>query len=140
MGEAEEIRHDTRPGFARYYLWFLCVFIPVPAIQIVLTWNAWRSAWVTALYVVWLISLLVIAALLLRPALIVINEDGIKRPLRRPIPWADIEAVNRPGRFDEYVPITLRNGRSLPLLLPKRYAEQVARIGNRPLQDPPKPT
>lgn len=139
MGEVEEIRYDTRVG-ARWLVLFLWALVVMMALQVVLSWRNMESLLLTGLNVAFLFALLALAGRTLRPTWLVVDEHGITRPMRRPIPWSDIEAVLRPGRFDKTLRVTLRGGRTVPLVLPKQHAEQVARIGDRPLVDPQKPT
>lgn len=64
---------------------------------------------------------------------VVVDDTGIKLPLRRRISWTDVDHVEQPDRWSTVVTLHLKDGATRPIGLPPAYAEQVARIGAVPL-------
>lgn len=64
---------------------------------------------------------------------IIVDSKRVKLPLRKPLPWSEVEYVENPGRWSEAVTLHLTDGTSRPIGLPLQYAEDVARIGKVPI-------
>lgn len=75
------------------------------------------------------LAVLWVGGWLLSRATIRVTPEAISVPFKRRIPWSSVAHVNRPGRFDEQVTVTLRDGKEKPVLLPVELAEDLARIG-----------
>lgn len=135
MGETSHIRYDLRGHGPAWAVWAYWAQAVVWAAQGVVAWSSGRSLWWTGLCAVLFLLFLGFAVGQSRPVLLVVDARGVKRPLRRAIPWSQIARVMRPGRWDDRVRIRLHDGRTVALGLPASHAEQVARIGGLTLED-----
>ncbi|MDR6863893.1 hypothetical protein [Phycicoccus sp. 3266] len=84
--------------------------------------------------VVWVLLTGSAAYLANRRQEVVVDATGIRMPLRRPVAWADVDHVEQPGPWDSVVRVVAPDGSVRPTGLPSRFAQDVARIGDKPLR------
>ncbi|MBD2758669.1 hypothetical protein IEE94_03975 [Yimella sp. cx-573] len=71
--------------------------------------------------------------LLRRPPQIVVNADGLKAPMKKRIPWSDVEAVQQQSVYEYMVVLLMKDGTRTETRVPREYTDDVARIGGLPL-------
>jgi hypothetical protein len=79
------------------------------------------------------LGVLVGSWLLLRRADVVVDQKGIRVPLRGAIGWDDVVGVEQAGPWSDVVRVRCKDGTSRPVALPPGYTEQVAEIGGKPV-------
>ncbi|MDU0314968.1 hypothetical protein RKE38_14810 [Phycicoccus sp. M110.8] len=84
--------------------------------------------------VVWVLLTGTAAYLANRRQEVVVDATGIRMPLRRPVAWADVDHVEQPGPWDSVVRVVAHDGSARATGLPSRFAQDVARIGDKPLR------
>lgn len=118
------------------------------------TWPRWRRVWalVGAVVIVGntllgllthaprgtLVLRLVVLAVALGLAVhtrrtVVVTQDDIREPGRRPVPWSEVAQVRRPTAFSDQVVLRMTSGRERQVQLPARLAPDVARLGGKEL-------
>lgn len=88
MGETSHIRYDLRGHAPAWAIWAYWVQAVVWAAQAVLSWSSSRSLWWTGWCAVLFLFSLAFASAQSRPVWLVVDAHGVKRPLRRTIPWS----------------------------------------------------
>lgn len=136
MGAGRQIRYDTRGNRPRWVMPLTLFILAMSAVQVIVSLQRWGFAGVTIAGSLWLMWIVLLLLLLARRTELVVDPSGIRRPYLPRIDWGGIAAVSRPRPTDEYVRLVPNRGRRrVAIGLPSSYAEQVAKIGKKPLRD-----
>ncbi|MBC9957628.1 hypothetical protein [Yimella sp. cx-51] len=71
--------------------------------------------------------------LLRRPPQIVVNAAGVKAPMKKRIPWSDVEAVQQQSVYEYMVVLLMKDGTRTETRIPREYTDDVARISGLPV-------
>lgn len=65
---------------------------------------------------------------------VVADFEGMHRPLRRVLPWAQVHAIEEPSKLRPELVLWCTDGKRRGTYLPIEYADQLSRISGRPIQ------